>query len=181
MILRRQSARFLSRPRLAPFLTVAFALLLFAGMSAPAVAQDATTEGHPLVGTWILMTEGDGAAIATFSSDGTMIDAESSGEVGLGSWTATSPTSGTATFAIFFTDPESNTAGAIVIRATLDYDAATDTVAVTYNATGADQFGTVFFSDDGTGTATRLSVEDPSMGGAPLPGLVVAPEATPAA
>ena len=182
MTTRRQTTPSIPRPRAAQlFLVLALVLVTFVGLRAQAVAQDAATEGHPLVGTWILMTDGDGASIATFSSDGTMIDAEASGEIGLGSWTATSPTSATATFAIFFLDPESDTAGTIVIRATLDYDEGTDSVVVTYNATGADQFGTVFFSEGGTGTATRLPVEDPASGGTPLPGLFVAPEATPAA
>jgi hypothetical protein len=182
MAIFRQADRPMLRLTAVPsFLALSLALAIFTSLHAPASAQDATTEGHPLVGTWMLMTEGDGASIATFSSDGTMVDAEASGEIGLGSWVATSPTSATATFAIFFLEPESGTAGTIVIRATLDYDAATDSVSVTHNATAADQFGTVLFSDDGLGSATRLTVEGPESGGASLPGLFVVPESTPPA
>ena len=83
---------------------------------------------------------------------------------------------------IFFADEESGASGSIIIRAALEYDEATDTASGTYTVTGAGYDGTVFFTDDGTVTATRVPAEGPEMGGNPIPALVVGtPVASPAA
>jgi hypothetical protein len=165
-------------------LVLLFGLLLImgAGSAVRVIAQDASTEGHPLVGTWVIDAGEDNLAVASFTGDGTVTDIESSGEVGLGTWVATSPTSGTLTFVIFFSDPESGASGTIVIRGTLDYDEASDTATGSYTATGAGFDGTVYFMDEGTVIATRIPPEAPELGGSPIPVLVVGtPVASPAA
>jgi hypothetical protein len=157
-------------------------IVLAAGSAERVVAQDISAEGHPLVGTWIIDAGDDGPAIASLTNDGIAIDVESTGEVGLGSWSATSATAGNVTFVLFFEDTENDVAGSIIIRATLDYDEATDTASGTYTVTGVGFDGMDYFSDDGVVTANRLLAEGPEMGGTPIPGLVTAPpEATPAA
>ncbi|MEZ4504392.1 MAG: hypothetical protein R2848_19995 [Thermomicrobiales bacterium] len=165
-------------------LTVMFALLLVAsmGVAGSSLAQDAaSTDGHPLVGSWVI-DAGDSPALASFTSDGIAIDVESTGEVGIGTWSATSETAGNLTFVIFFADDESGISGSIIIRAALEYDEATDTASGTYSVTGVGYDGTVYFTEDGAVTASRVPAEGPEMGGNPIPALVVGtPVATPAA
>jgi len=157
-------------------LTVMFALLLVASMSVAgsSLAQDAaSTDGHPLVGTWIIPANGDDPAIASFSSDGTMIDIEASGEIGLGSWSATSDTGAIATFVIFFDQEDLGGISSLIVRVTLEYDEMTGSATANYTITLVSLDGTVLYADSGSGVAIRLAVEAPDMIGTPIPGLVI--------
>lgn len=162
-------------------------LLGKSAMTASVAAQDAaTTADSPIVGVWIAPPMGEETgSITTFSSDGALVDQESDGTAGLGSWEATGPTSGTATFVFFASDDEFT--GNVIIRAALEYDAETDSLNASYTVTGMTSDGTVVWSsEEASKTAlTRLPVQGPEMGGQPIDGLVsvpmASPEATPSA
>ncbi|MCA9859290.1 MAG: hypothetical protein KC438_06180 [Thermomicrobiales bacterium] len=156
-----------------------FSLLLAITLTAtPQVgAQDAeSTVDHPLVGSWIIVADGV-PSIVSLSSDGLVSDIEATGEVGLGSWAATSPTSGNVTFG-FFIDFH-GTPAAVVIRASLDYDESSDSVSATYSVTGQTLEGSVLFTETGVADATKFPAEGPESGGAAIPGLIVGTVATP--
>jgi hypothetical protein len=159
-----------------------------AGMWARVTAQDAaSTAESPVVGVWIAPPQGDEAgSITSFSADGSLVDHETDGTSALGAWEATGPTSATATFVFFANDEEFT--GNVIIRATLEYDEANDSISASYNVTGALPDGTVVWSSEelSTTTLTRLPVQGPDMTGEPIGGSSMvhipptAPEVTPA-
>ena len=80
----------------------------------------ASTEGHPLVGAWMLVDEanpGSAPFLASFSSDGIYIQTDAAG-TGYGAWEATGPSSAAVTFVIQLSDDEGGDAGRVTIRAT---------------------------------------------------------------
>ena len=86
----------------------AAALLLAGGVLASSVAVQATTppteepaEGPPIVGSWVLRVDGFPEAfteLVAVQSDGTLIDTNAAGSIGIGSWEATGPNSFNLTF-----------------------------------------------------------------------------------
>lgn len=161
------------------FTTLLALLLAMTVAVAPrTVAQDTdSTEGHPLVGTWIVSADGETSLIA-LHADGVVVDVEAAGDVGLGSWAAASSTSANVTFG-FFIDFHGSPA-AVVIRATLDYDESSDSVSGTYSVTGQTLDGSVVFADSGTAEGTRFPAEGADMGGTAIPALSSGSAATPA-
>jgi hypothetical protein len=157
------------------------------GIAARVAAQDAaSTAGSPFVGVWIAPPLGEETgSITTLSSDGIVVDHETDGTSAIGAWEATGPTSGTITFVFFLNEPADEFTGSVIIRATLEYDEATDTITASYAVTGALADGTIVFSSDelATTTLSRMPVQGPEMAGQPIEGLIGAtasPEATPA-
>src|SRR5918911_1118176 len=86
-------------------------LVLLAGVAAaragPAVAQDATpvasipVAAHPVVGSWLLREPDEPdepPSLVTFHADGTFLEVESDGTIGVGSWEATGERSVAVTF-----------------------------------------------------------------------------------
>lgn len=145
-------------------------------------AQDATaTAGSPIVGVWVVNVGGE-TSITSFGADGALVDIESTGGTGVGAWSATGPTSGSATFIMFFADENQAAAGSAVLRITMDYDEASDSLTLGYSVTGMMPDGSVIseYTDQGTGTATRLPIEGVEMVGTPFAGFVAGPVATPA-
>lgn len=166
------------------FPMLALCLLLGVGAAARVGAQDAaTTATSPIVGVWVTpQTADDTGSIVSFSSDGIVHDQETDGTIATGTWEATGAATGTATFVFFMSSEEFS--GAIVIRATLTYDDATDTLTAAYTVTGATPDGTVVWSDDTqvSKALTRMAAQGPEMAGQPLDGLVApAAAATPTA
>jgi hypothetical protein len=155
-----------------------------------AAAQEFTTAGHALVGTWFLDngTANLTGALDAFSlhADGTYIEANADGTVRLGAWEATGPLTATLTIEAYSRDEAGANLGAIIIRLNLQLDPdgagyqAEGTIELIHpDGTASGQAGPA------TGTATRLVVEAPSppvmtidelFGGA-----ASTPEATPAA
>ena len=152
----------------------ALCLMLVGGsaMAARVAAQDAaSTADSPIVGVWVAPQRGEETgSITNLSADGTLVDHETDGTFALGAWEATGPTSATATFVFFANDEEFT--GNVIIRATIEYDEATDSISASYNATGALPDGTVVWSSEEliTTTLTRLPVEGPDMAVGPLEG-----------
>ncbi len=149
--------------------------LMLAGsgaMVARVTAQDAaSTAASPIVGVWVAPPRGEeSGSITSFSADGTLVDHETDGMSALGAWEATGPTSANATF-VFFTNDDEFT-GSIIIRATLEYDEATDSISASYSATGALPDGTVVWSSEelSTTTLTRLPVQGPDIAAEPIGG-----------
>jgi hypothetical protein len=128
--------------------------------STPAAAA---TQGHPLVGAWLLTDESDpdspSTFLASFSSDGIYQQADPDGTVGIGTWEATGPNTAAMTFIQQFQMGEEAVATATV-RATIEVapDGQTLTAEFTLEFAGvegapAGQYG------PGTVTGTRISVE----------------------
>jgi hypothetical protein len=162
--------------------------LMMAGsgaMVARVTAQDAaSTADSPIVGVWVAPPQGEEAgSITSFSADGSLVDHETDGTFALGAWEATGPTSATATFVFFANDEEFT--GNIMVRATLEYDEATDSISASYGVTGTLPDGTVVWSSEEliTTTLTRLPVEGPGMAGGAIEGssmVHIPPSAKPA-
>lgn len=164
------------------FAILALCLLMAAGGSSRVFAQDDPTASSPIVGVWVVSPVGDeSGSIIALSSDGVVVDHETDGSTAIGAWEATGPTSGVMTFVFFFNEPADDFTGSVIIRATLTYDDATDTVAVSYTVTGASPDGTVVFSDEAlsAATLTRLAPQGPDDVGQPIEALILVPAATP--
>lgn len=166
------------------FAVMALCLVVGGGRTAQVAAQDDPTATSPIVGVWTTPPTAEASgSITALSSDGIVVDHDTDGTSALGTWEATGATSGTATFVFFMSEPADQFTGTIIVRATLAYDEATDTLTVSYDATGVSPDGTVVFGGGEleTLTLTRMPVEGPEMGGQPLDGLVGAPVASPEA
>ena len=163
------------------FLVVA---VLLAGMGllvhTSASAQGAGDEamaGHPAVGAWSLATSDGEVSVLAFTSDGILLDTEQDGSGGAGSWNAADET--TAAFTLVILGSEEDMPLSITVRGTFTVDAATDTASLEYSLTVLGGDGTLYFSGEGTGTATRIPVEGPELAGSPVAGFPVM-SATPA-
>ena len=156
--------------RLATLCSVATLLLLggavggspVAHASAP-VPESASTEGHPLVGAWILTIaeDPDGLpSLVAFSSDGIYQESDQDGAAGYGAWQATGPTSAALTFVTLSPVPEGEFGGSATIRATIEVsaDGQTFTGSFTIEFTGVEGIPEGEFGP-GTATGTRIAVE----------------------
>lgn len=160
------------------FLSFGFVLALLIGTfafhaSSPAIAQDTSSDslvGHPVVGAWALLAEGEVSVIA-FTSDGIVMDSEQDGASGVGSWESSGDSSAAFTFIILATEEEN--ALSIAIRGTMEVDASGDTATVDYSFTVVAADGTVYFADSGSAPASRIPVEGPELVGSPVAGFPV--------
>lgn len=121
-----------------------------------------TTEGHPLVGAWLLTdtTEPDSPPfLGAFSSDGIYQHLEVDGVGGHGTWEATGSSSAALTFVQQFRDEEGNLGGSATIRATIEMNpdglglTAEYTVELSGEGAPAGEYG------PDTVTGTRITVE----------------------
>ncbi len=170
--------------------------VLAVGMSGRgASAQDATTEGHPLVGTWIANTDPAGGSVPhdvfIFGSDGTYIEQDADGTTQLGAWEATGPTTATLTVVAFESEDEDDSVvSSYKIRGTIEVGADGNSFTAQYTLEFIYPDGTsTGEAGPGTATGTRLVVEAPGTPDATLDELFGsfgaedenAAEATPAA
>ncbi len=154
-----------------------------------AAAQEVTTVGHALVGTWFLESSSANPTQAhdlfILHADGTYIEANADGSVRLGVWEPTGPTTATLTIVAYSRDAAGASLGGITIRLTitLNPDGNSYTAEGTIELTAPDG-STSGQAGPAMGTATRMLVEAPGtpvmtlaelFGGAPG-----TPEATPA-
>ena len=152
-------------------------------------AQALTTAGHPLVGTWFLVSSSANPTEAhdlfILHADGTYIEANADASVRLGVWEATSPTTATLTIEAYSRDEAGASQGGLIIRLTITLNPDGNS----YTAEGTIELIAPDGSRSGQagparGEATRMVVEAP---GAPvmtleeLFGSAGTPEATPAA
>ena len=149
-------------------------------------AQADTTAGHPLVGTWIVLDERDTTAapsMTILTSIGIVFDASAAGRVGAGSWEATGPRSGAATFVYVFEGQTGDLSATAVIRAAIEVNDAGDTFTADYSYTSVAPDGTVVDSLTSTARGVRVSVEPVENAGTPLarfPTVAVPATGTPA-
>jgi hypothetical protein len=130
-------------------------------------AQAFSTAGHPLVGTWFLVSSSANPTEAhdlfILHADGTYIEANADGSVRLGVWQATSPTTATLTIEAYSRDEAGASQGGIIIRLTITLKPDGNS----YTAEGTIEL----IAPDGSmrgqagparGEATRMVVEAPS-------------------
>jgi hypothetical protein len=157
---------------------------------APTTAQEATpvaTADHPIVGAWIIDTSAEDPAgpqeatvppdVTVFTDEGTVIDSTPYGETGVGAWEATGPRAAALTFVIPI--QEEDFAGHVIIRATLELDAAGETFSGPYSYTIVASDGTVVDAGRDMARGTRITVEPVEAEGTPLAAIPTwMPEAT---
>ena len=121
----------------------------------------ASTEAHPLIGTWIATDTSDpenpSTFVAAFSAGGTFVQVED-GEVSLGVWEPTGPTSAALTFSD--QDPAEEGGGSFTIRATVEVapDGQTFTAEYTVEVSGVEGVTPGEYGP-GSVTGTRVVVE----------------------
>lgn len=131
-----------------------------------AAAQETSTDGHALVGTWFLTESSDNPTDADdvfiLHADGTYIEVNASGSVRLGAWEATSPMTANLTIVANNRGEDGADTGGIILRLAITLNPDGNT----YTAEGNIEIR----SPDGTfsgqagpvgGTATRFAVEAP--------------------
>jgi len=135
--------------------------------SAVASASTATTEpsstateGHPIIGTWIVTDTSDTSSppsVTSFTSDGIVVDVETDG-VGLGAWEATGPTSANVTFVESI--PADEGGGTVMLRVAVEVapDGQSFTGDYTVELGGSEGAPTGEYGP-GSVTATRVAVE----------------------
>jgi len=116
------------RPRLlGSFVVVLLVAVTAFGFRADADAQETSTQGHPLVGTWLVDTNPDASdnALDTviFTTDGTFTNVESGGFVSLGAWEATGERTANLTIVAYELDEEGINIGSTTIRASIEVGA----------------------------------------------------------
>jgi hypothetical protein len=125
------------------------------------VAQDDATAAHPVVGAWLLTDPAfpeEAPTLVQFHADGTYVQAEAEGGVGVGAWEATGERSVAVTFVEQFGGEEG--VFTITIRAAGEVAADGQSFTATYtieltlpDGTSAGEYG------PGTVEATRIAVE----------------------
>jgi hypothetical protein len=178
------------RRRLLVSLIVVVLIALSAlGLRSGAVAQDTSTEGHPLVGTWLADTEtedDEGASeVFIFTSDGGYTQVDPDGEVLLGAWEATGANTANLTIVSYETDENGDNAGSIKVRASIEVGADGDSFTAQYTLEVTDPDGaSMGEAGPASATGTRLQVEAPGTPVMTMDELFGAlegtPEATPA-
>ena len=132
------------------------------GSSSHDATPAAALAGHPIVGAWRLTDPAfpdDPLTLVHFYADGTYLQAEADGPVGVGSWEATGERGVAMTFLAQFGD-EAGGVFALTIRAAGEVDAGGDAFAGTYTAELALPDGTSRGEfEPGTVAATRMAVE----------------------
>jgi hypothetical protein len=140
---------------------ITFTFALTIALGGGVAAQDATPStmaGHPLVGSWAIDTDTEDpanpVALGIFSSDGTYLEVEVDGFIGVGGWEPTGESSANMTF--WFVTPD----GSGTVRASIDVAPEGGTFTATYTVEFVSPDGTST-GEIGPGTAegTKLSVE----------------------
>ena len=122
----------------------------------------ASTEGHPIVGAWILIVDDDPEApptLSAFSADGIYHDSEFEGGGGMGAWEATGPTSAALTLVQQFPTEDDESAEQVTIRATIEVDPDGQSFTGEYTIELAGEGAPAGEYGPGTVTGTRIVVE----------------------
>jgi len=122
----------------------------------------ASTEGHPLVGAWILVDTGDPESapfLASFSADGIYHQDDFDGLGGIGAWEASSPTSAAMTFVQHFAGDEGEFGGSTTIRATIEVDPDGQTFTAEYTIEFGGEGAPVGEYGPGSVSGSRINVE----------------------
>jgi hypothetical protein len=121
----------------------------------------ASTEGHLLVGAWVLSDAAQPDApqsLAVYTSDGIYQQTDYDGASGYGAWESTGPTSAAMTFMQLFPDENGDVGRSATVRATIEVNADGQSFTADYTVelgggVPAGEFG------PGAVTATRIAVE----------------------
>lgn len=151
---------------LSSFAVIVLVALAAFGLRSGVGAQDATTQGHPLVGTWLADTDTNDPANAmdtfTFSSDGGYIEVDATGDVQLGAWEATGGTTAILKIVSYQANDDGTPAGGYIVRASIEVaaDGNSFTASYTFEFLSADGSSSGQ-AGPGTATGTRIVAEAP--------------------
>ena len=151
---------------LGSFLIVFLIAVAAFGLRSGTAAQDTTTEGHPLVGTWLADTDQESPDNAldtfVFSADGTFFQSEAGGGSVLGAWEATGDRTATLTAVGAEADENGTNVGSIWIRASIEVSEDGNSFTAEYTIEFVQPDGAAS-GEAGPGIATgdRLVVEAP--------------------
>lgn len=140
----------------------------------PAQAQESTvvpTSGHALVGTWIVDDPNDLAdtpSLTVLTEGGIVLDVTAAASTGAGSWRATGPKSGVATFIYLNQDSSGRFTSSVIIRADAQIGDDPDTFTASYSLTLVAADGTVIDTRFGEVQGHRVPIEPVEAGGTPL-------------
>ena len=147
-----------------------------------AVAQEATpgagaSQGHPLVGAWLVREEGDPAraarapALVVFTADGIVLETTPLGFNGVGSWAAEDARTATATVVYSTVDPDTGDfQWTYVVRSRVRVDPGGQGFAAEYTGTVVLPDESVGDTSQGAVSGARIPAESPEAGGRPLAG-----------
>jgi hypothetical protein len=148
----------------------AIVLLVFAlaavAFRADAGAQDGDTEGHALVGAWVVDTDleddTDPPEIFSFSADGTFVQVDGDGDPLIGAWEATGDYTGVVTIITVETDDDGAFAAGVIIRAAAEVSASERSFTAEYTFEVVDPAGnSTGEAGPGTVEGQRLEVQAP--------------------
>ena len=129
----------------------------------PAASSEAaaSTEGHPIVGTWLLVVDDfdDPPSLVALTSDGIYLQAEYDGLAGYGSWEATGPSSVSLTFMQQFEGEGGEFGGSAIIRAVAEVNEDGQSLTGEFTVELRDGAGPPGEYGPGTVSATRIAVE----------------------
>lgn len=112
---------------LGSFVVVVLVAVTAFGFRADADAQNTATQGHSLVGTWLVDTDPETSDNAldtlSFTADGTATDVEPGGFVTLGAWEATGEQMANLTMVAYELDEDGSNVGSTTIRVSIEVSA----------------------------------------------------------
>ena len=148
------------------FVVIVLLAVTAVGFRSDADAHDTSTQGHPLVGTWLADTDQETSDNAldtfVFSSDGAYAQSEAGGGSLLGAWEATGERTATLTAVGAEADEEGTNVGSITIRASIEVSDDGNSFTAEYTIEFIQPDGTTS-GEAGPGIATgeRLVAEPP--------------------
>ncbi len=156
-------------------------LLVGGGTLAAQDSAPADYTGHPLVGSWLLDTDGNPEtlpSLAYYAADGGYIQIDSDGVNGLGAWEPSGDTTGNLIYS--YVDEKD---GMTTIRANLDVSEDGQTITADWTLEFLDPATGEWSGEIGPGTveATRIAVEGPGPPVASFEDMLGTPEGTPEA
>jgi hypothetical protein len=145
--------------------------------------------GHPLVGAWVIDVSAEAPGqpqeatvapnVTVFTDEGIVLNAAPGAGTDVGAWEATGPRTAALTFVGLI--QEEGFAGSVVIRATVEVDAAGETFSGPYSYTVVAADGTVADAGRDTSRGVRIPVEPVEAEGTPPAAVPTWTPETPAA
>jgi hypothetical protein len=127
-------------------------------------AASIPAEGHPVIGSWILVDVSDPESesapfLAAFWSDGIFEQTDPGGASGYGAWEPTGPSSATLTFVTQLADEEGGDAGSLTVRAVGEVSPDGQTLTAEYTMEFVGEGAPPGEYGPGAVTGTRIRVE----------------------
>lgn len=146
------------------FTVIAISALFFAAY-VTAQNSDTSADIEQLFGSWMVEvstpSQGSFPALLTFTSDGSVISAESNSleSAGHGNWVINDDGEVAYTFIALFGNEDGENMGQLKVIGALQFDAETQSWSGPFSINVSDPSGAVVFSDEGTFTLVRIEVE----------------------